>query len=77
MARVSLWRHRDFGLFWAGETASQFGTAVSAVALPLVAVNVLAATPWQMGCSLPRSPRPSWWWGCLRGRGWTGRGAGR
>lgn len=48
-ARVSLWRHRDFTLLWGGETASQLGTMVSLVALPLVAVTTLAVTPFQMG----------------------------
>jgi MFS family permease len=49
MAHVTLWRHRDFRLLWAGETVSHFGTAVSAIALPLVAVTTLAVTPLQMG----------------------------
>lgn len=48
-ARVTLWRHRDFRLLWAGETVSHFGTAVSAIALPLIAVTTLAVTPFQMG----------------------------
>ena len=47
--RTSLWRHRDFMLLWSGETVSHFGTAVSAIALPLVAVTTLAVTPFQMG----------------------------
>ena len=44
-----LWRHRDFGHLWAAETISQVGTQVSLVALPLLAVTMLAATPFQMG----------------------------
>jgi MFS family permease len=48
-SRTSLWRHRDFTLLWGGETVSHFGTAVSMVALPLVAVTTLAVTPLQMG----------------------------
>jgi MFS family permease len=42
-------RHRDFRLLWSGETASRFGTAVSGVAIPLVAISVLEATTFQVG----------------------------
>ncbi|WP_460652304.1 MFS transporter [Kribbella endophytica] len=42
-------RHRDFRLLWTGETASRFGTAVSGVAIPLVAISVLDATTFQVG----------------------------
>jgi Transmembrane secretion effector len=42
-------RHRDFGLLWTGQTISEVGTRTSRVAVPLVAVTALAATPWQMG----------------------------
>jgi MFS family permease len=45
----SLWRHRDFMLLWGGETVSHVGTQVSLVALPLLAVITLAATPFQTG----------------------------
>jgi predicted MFS family arabinose efflux permease len=45
----SLLRHRDFRRLWAAETASQLGTQVTQLALPVVAVTVLAATPLQMG----------------------------
>ena len=48
-AQASLWRHRDFRLLWGGETISHFGSAISAIALPLVAVTTLAVTPFQMG----------------------------
>ena len=40
---------RRFGLLWAGETISQFGDRVSELALPLIAVVTLAATPTQVG----------------------------
>jgi predicted MFS family arabinose efflux permease len=46
---VSLLRHRGFRYLWAAQTASQFGTYVSRVAVPLVAATSLAATPFQMG----------------------------
>jgi len=42
--RGGLWRHRDFRVFWTGETTSQVGSAVTFVALPLVAVDSLHAS---------------------------------
>lgn len=45
----SLWRHRDFLLLWSGESASQVGTRIGEIAIPLLAVTVLGVTPWQMG----------------------------
>jgi MFS family permease len=46
---LSLLRHKGFRYLWAAQTASQFGTYVSRVAVPLVAVTALAATPFEMG----------------------------
>lgn len=42
--------HRDsrFRTFWIGETISQFGDRISELALPLIAVTLLAATPVQV-----------------------------
>ncbi|SDP40463.1 Predicted arabinose efflux permease, MFS family [Klenkia soli] len=45
----SLWRHHDFRQLWAAETVSQVGTQVTLVALPILAVTLLRATPLQMG----------------------------
>jgi MFS family permease len=42
--RGGLWRHRDFRVFWTGETTSEVGSAVTIVALPLVAVESLHAS---------------------------------
>jgi hypothetical protein len=39
-----LLRTRHFGLFWAGESISGFGSAITTVALPLVAVSTLHAS---------------------------------
>jgi MFS family permease len=36
-----LWRHRDFMSLWGAETMSQFGTQVTLLALPLVAIVTL------------------------------------
>jgi MFS family permease len=49
MARDSLWFHRDFRRLWAGDTVSQFGTFTGHTVLPLLAVTVLVASPFQMG----------------------------
>ena len=46
---AGLWRHRDFRKLWAGETVSLFGSEVTELALPLVAVLVLDADAGQMG----------------------------
>jgi MFS family permease len=48
-ARTTLWRHRDFLLLWSGETVSHVGTTVGQLAVPLLAVTALCATPWEMG----------------------------
>ena len=45
----SLLRHRDFLKLWTGETISQFGTQISLLAIPFVALSVLGATPFQFG----------------------------
>jgi Na+/melibiose symporter-like transporter len=37
-ARRSRWINRNFGLLWAGQSVSQFGSAVTMVILPLVAI---------------------------------------
>lgn len=34
----SLWRSRDFALLWSGQTVSTFGTSISSLALPLLAL---------------------------------------
>jgi MFS family permease len=44
----SLLRHRDFIRLWSAETISQFGTQVSLLAIPLVAINLLEATPFEV-----------------------------
>jgi predicted MFS family arabinose efflux permease len=49
MARGGLLRQRDFRLLWGGETVSELGSQVSLLAIPLVAVSTLAATPFEMG----------------------------
>ena len=43
-----LWRHSDFLKLWSAETISQFGTQVSGLALPLVAILVLDASAFEV-----------------------------
>jgi MFS family permease len=45
----SLWRHRDFDLLWAGQTVSRVGTEVSTLAVPLIAIQTLHATTFEVG----------------------------
>ncbi|MFE7132321.1 MFS transporter [Streptomyces sp. NPDC057638] len=45
----SLWHHRDFTRYWVGESAARFGAQITALALPLLAVVELDATPGQAG----------------------------
>ena len=42
-------RHRDFRLLWAGQTVSRVGTEVSVLALPLIAIQILHATTFEVG----------------------------
>src|SRR5437016_21413 len=46
---AGLLRHRDFVLLWAGQSVSELGSAVTYVALPLLAVLVLHASAFQVG----------------------------
>jgi MFS family permease len=48
-APAPLRRHRDFLLFWGGETISLFGSQVTLLALPLTAILVLKASPFELG----------------------------
>ena len=45
----SLFRQRNFTLLFTGQTASQFGTQITYVAVPLTAVLLLHATPLEAG----------------------------
>jgi len=47
-ASRSLLRHRDFVRLWSAETISQFGTQVSLLAIPLVAVSILEVSPFEV-----------------------------
>ena len=62
-----LWRHPDFLKLWAGQTASAFGTLISAIALPLTAVLALDATPLEMGLLRAAALGPGFLVGLLAG----------
>jgi hypothetical protein len=73
----SVFRHRDFTLLWAGLTVSDLGSAVTFVAMPLVAVYALNATAFEVGVI---SAAASFAWlaialRCRRGSGLTGPAA--
>lgn len=44
-----LWKDTNFLKLWGSETISLFGSAITSLALPLTAVQLLNATPQQMG----------------------------
>ena len=45
----SLLRHPDFLKLWTAETVSVFGSAITQLALPLIAATVLDVTPFEFG----------------------------
>jgi MFS family permease len=45
---ASLWRHGDFMKLWLGQTVSELGSVVTRTAVPLVALLVLGAGPFEM-----------------------------
>ncbi len=47
--RASVWGNLTFRRFWVGESVSQFGDRVSELAIPLIAVVMLHATPREVG----------------------------
>ena len=48
VAQAASWRHRDFRNLWAAETVSVFGSQISQLALPLVAVIILEASVFEV-----------------------------
>ena len=48
-ARAGILRRADVRALWLGETVSELGTAVSSLAIPLVAVVTLHAGPFATG----------------------------
>ncbi len=48
-APVRVWQNRNFRRYWYGHSVSQFGDRITELALPLIAVLTLDATPAQLG----------------------------
>ncbi len=55
---ASLWRNPDFLRLWIAQSVSQTGSAVTMVALPLICVVHLQATPQQMGLLIAAESAP-------------------
>lgn len=49
MLRRGAWLHRDFRRLWVAESVSQFGSAISELALPLVAILIVHASTFEVG----------------------------
>jgi Na+/melibiose symporter-like transporter len=49
MATVKAWADRNFRRLWVGSSASWFGSEIGELALPLLALITLSATPAEMG----------------------------
>ena len=48
-APSGLWRDQKFLTFWSAQGVSEFGDRISELALPLIAVTMLDATPFEVG----------------------------
>src|SRR5260370_971626 len=62
---VPLWRNRDYLLLWTGQTISNVGTSISALAFPLL---VLLLTHSAAQAGIVGALGPMVWWGALHSR---------
>ena len=51
---------RDFNRYFAGETVSTFGSAVSGTAVTVLAVRIFTSPSLHWVCSLPAARFPPW-----------------
>jgi len=65
--RGGLWKRPDFLNYWAGQAISQLGSQVTLLAIPLLAVLTLRATPLQMGILAAAETAPFLLTGLLAG----------
>jgi MFS family permease len=64
---ASLWRHASFIKLWSGQTISQFGSHIGGGALRLTAIQILGATPFQLGLLTAAQLAPALLLGLLAG----------
>jgi len=64
---AGLWAQTDFLKLWSGESISQFGNQISALAIPLIAVLTLHASPIGVGLLFAFEQIPSLLFGLLAG----------
>lgn len=64
---AGLWRDRDFLRLWTGESISEFGNQISALAIPLIAVLTLNASPLGVGVLAAIGQIPALLFGLLAG----------
>ena len=67
---ASLWRHTDFMKLWVGQTISRLGSVVTRTAMPLVALLVLGAGPFQLAAVVVLQSLGVLLVGFLPARGW-------
>jgi MFS family permease len=60
-------RQRDYRLLWSARTISITGSEVSKLAIPLTAVTLLAASPWEMGLLTAAASLPALLFGLQSG----------
>jgi MFS family permease len=64
---TGLWRSRDFLNLWCADSISQFGNQISALAIPLIAVLTLHASPLAVGLLTAAGQTPSLLFSLLAG----------
>ncbi len=62
-----LWNNPNFVKLWAGQTISEFGSRITREGLPLTAIYLLSATPFQLGLMLAIATAPVLMVGLLAG----------
>ena len=56
---TSLWRHSDFLALWSSQTLAALSAQITQLALPLIAVLTLSASPFEMGLLVTMTTLPN------------------